>query len=116
MVGPLAPRLGEMSVEPDAVPHGDTPRPRVRLLGRRVDALDADGRGDEGVALVLRDERLGVLHGISALRRERLVERRPGEVPADARLANGPSDFVLPVEEGMEARRPRPDHLDPPAE
>src|SRR5213594_2730233 len=104
--------LREVCVESNVVAIPNLPCLYVRLLRRHVDALDAEGRRDEGIVFLLGDERLRVLQRAPALRRERIVQGDPGEEAAHPGLPNGPGDFVLPIEEIVIARRAGANHLD----
>src|SRR3989442_12997462 len=108
----LGPSLREVCVESNVVATRNLPCLCVRLLRRYVDALDAEGRRDEGIVLLLGDERLRVLQRAPVLRRERFVQGNPGKETAHPGLPNGPGDLVLPIEEIVKARRAGANHLD----
>src|SRR5207245_10702309 len=101
----LGPSLREVCVESNVVATRNLPCLCVRLLRRHVHPLDAEGRRDEGIVLLLGDERLRVLQRAPVLRRERFVQGNPGKETAHPGLPNGPGDLVLPIEEIVKARR-----------
>jgi len=70
-----SPRVSDRWVwSSDIAPRGDFLRLRVGFLRGGVDSLHADGGRDERIALLLRDECVGVLHRASVLRGESLIE------------------------------------------